>query len=246
MDDNREFQEDVERNIARQGNDSELREMSINWMKETGKYNYSYMFRWLGRPIIQFPQDIIAMQELIWDVKPDLIIETGVARGGSVIFYSSMLELLAGGGKVIGIDIDIREHNRREIESHPMYKNIILVEGPSTSDNVVQEVDEYVKLNGCKTILVALDSNHTHDHVLQELRSYSKYVTKGSYLVVFDTTIDNMPKGHFEDKPWDKGGNPKSAVKEFLEENDRFEIDTNLNSKLLISANLDGWLKCVK
>ena len=246
MDDSKQFKREVDTYIKMQGKDIALHEMSTRWLEQVGKYKYSYMFSWLGRPIIQFPQDIIAMQELIWEIKPDLIIETGVARGGSVIFYASMLELLGNGGKVIGIDIDIREHNRREIESHPMYKNVHLIEGSSTCDEIVQSVIDYIKLNKCENILVALDSNHTHEHVLHELRLYSPFVKKDGYIVVFDTVIEDLPNDYYHDKPWNKYDNPKTAVWAFLEENDRFEIDKKMNAKLLISVALDGYLKCVK
>jgi cephalosporin hydroxylase len=185
------------------------------------------------------------MQELIWDIKPDLIIETGVARGGSVIFYASMLDLINKNGKVIGIDIDIRTHNRIAIENHPMYKYICLIEGSSTSPNVLKEVKNYIKTNCCKNILVALDSNHTYDHVLTEMRLYSPFVNKGSYMVVFDTIIEDMPANSFNDRPWDKGNNPKIAVYKFLQENKRFDIDKKINDKLLISVAPDGYLKCI-
>ena len=245
MDDSKQFKDEVDNNIRMQGKDIALREATLNWVSKTDKYKYSYMFQWLGRPIIQLPQDIIAMQEIIWETKPDLIIETGVARGGSVIFYASMLELLGNKGKVIGIDIDIREHNRIEIEKHPMYKNICLIEGSSISDSVLHSVDDFITRNQSKRVLVALDSNHTHEHVLQELRLYSRYVHRGSYIVVFDTIIEDTPQGYFSDRPWDKGNNPKTAVWSFLTENNRFEIDKKINDKLLISVAPDGYLKCI-
>ena len=245
MDDRKQFKNEVVRNIELQGKDADLHKASINWIIDTVEYKYSYNFMWMGVPIIQYPQDIIAMQELIWDIKPDLIIETGVARGGSVIFYASMLELLGNSGKVIGIDIDIRSHNREEIEKHPMSKNIILIEGSSTSNDVICQVKHYIEKNECSKVLVALDSNHTHEHVLEELNAYSPFVTKNSYIVVFDTTVEDMPEGSFSDRPWDKGDNPKTAVKAFLQKNVNFEIDKSINSKLLISVALDGYLKRV-
>ena len=246
MDDRKQFSEEVEVNIVKQGQDISLHNASINWLKESAKYKHTYMFTWLGVPIIQLPQDIVAMQEIIWETKPDLIIETGIARGGSVIFYSSMLELLGNNGKVIGIDIDIRAHNRQTIESHPMSKNIHLIEGSSTSSEVLRTVDEFIKQNNSKNIMVVLDSDHTKDHVLEELRCFSSYVKKGSYIVVFDTTIEDMPEDFFKDRHWGKNDNPKAAVHAFLTENDRFEIDKRIDHKLLISVSLDGYLKCVK
>ena len=185
----------------------------------------------------------MAMQELIWQIKPELIIETGIAHGGSIIFYASMLELLGGNGLVVGIDIDIRAHNRREIEAHPMFKRIHLIEGSSIASEVVEEV--YGLAAGKAPILVALDSNHTHDHVLQELKLYSPLVTRGSYLVVFDTIIEDFPAGYFHDRPWDKGNNPKTAVSEFLAANKRFQLDEDLESKLLITVAPGGYLQCL-
>jgi len=230
--------------IKRAGDDEDLRELGLRWINTSARYSYSYNFTWLGRPIIQFPQDIVAMQEIIWQVKPDLIIETGIAHGGSLIFYASMLELIGEEGQVLGIDIDIREHNRVEIEKHPMFKRITMMEGSSTDEAVVGKVRELA--NGKKRVLVALDSNHTHNHVLKELELYSPLVRTGSYLVVFDTVIEDMPAGYFSDRPWDKGNNPKTAVWEFLRSNDRFVIDKNIENKLLLTVAPDGYLKCIK
>ena len=206
-------------------------------------YRYSYNFNWLGRTIIQIPEDIIAMQELIWQVKPDLIIETGIAHGGSLIFYASMLELIGGDGEVLGIDIDIRELNRVEIEKHPMFKRITMIQGSSIDGVIVKQVYKLAK--GKKRILIVLDSNHTQDHVLKELELYAPLVKKGSYLVVFDTAIEDIPEDLFPDRPWGKGNNPKTAVWEFLKTNDRFEIDKDFENKLLITVAPDGYLKCV-
>lgn len=184
------------------------------------------------------------MQEIIWNVKPDLIIETGIAHGGSLIFYASMLELLGGDGKVLGIDIDIREHNRREIEKHPMFKRITMIEGSSVDKTVVETVRKYAQ--GKKRVLVCLDSLHTHDHVLQELEAYSSLVTIGSYCVVFDTIVEDLPDEFSADRPWGKGNNPKTAIWEFLKQNDRFVIDKKIENKLLITVAPNGYLKCVK
>lgn len=230
--------------IQMQGQDKRLRSISNNFIELTSKYKYTYNFSWLGRPIIQFPQDIVAVQEIIWQVKPDLIIETGIAHGGSLIFYASMLELLGGDGRVLGIDIDIREHNRVEIEKHPMYKRIDMLEGSSIDEKIAKQVYDFAKDK--KKILVVLDSMHIHDHVLKELKLYSPLVTKGNYLVVFDTAIEDMPEDFFPDRPWGKGNNPKTAVWEFLKTNNRFEIDKEMESKLLITVAPDGYLKCVK
>jgi cephalosporin hydroxylase len=186
----------------------------------------------------------MAMQEIIWRVKPDLIVETGVAHGGALIFYASMLELLGGHGRVVGVDIDIRPHNRMEIENHPLFHRITLLHGSSTSEPVVRQVCDLA--TGRRRVLVALDSNHTHDHVLQELQLYSPLVTKGSYLVVFDTVIEDLPPHFFPDRPWGRGNNPRTAIDAFLKTNNRFQIDTDITAKLLITAAPDGWLKCMK
>ena len=231
-------------NLKAMSKNEELKKAAFEFMAKSAKYNYSYNFDWLGRPIIQFPQDIVVMQEIIWRVKPDLIIETGIAHGGSLIFSASMLELIGGDGDVLGIDIDIREHNRIEIEKHHMYKRITMIQASSVDDDVIKQVREFA--GGKKRVLVCLDSLHTHEYVLKELKLYSPLVTKGSYLVVFDTIIEDMPKGFFSDRPWGKGNNPKTAVWEFLKTTDRFVIDKEIENKLLITVSPDGYLKCIK
>jgi cephalosporin hydroxylase len=230
--------------IARMGADASLNATANDLLTKIAEYRYSYNFSWLGRPIIQYPQDMIAMQEIIWQVKPDLIIETGIAHGGSLVFYASMLELLGGQGQVLGIDIDIREHNRRAIEQHPMSKRITMMQGSSIDERLAADVREFAR--GKDRVLVTLDSNHTHDHVLAELHLYSPLVTKDSYLVVFDTIVEDMPEGFYPDRPWSKGNNPMTAVREFMKTTDRFEFDTEITHKLVISAAPDGYLRCVK
>jgi cephalosporin hydroxylase len=224
-------------------NKDNLQELTNQWFVESCKYKYSYNFSWMGRPIIQFPQDIMAMQEIIWQVKPDLIVETGIAHGGSLIFYASMLELI-GEGQVLGIDVDIRQHNRVEIEQHPMFKRITMIEGSSIDEEIAKQVYDLAK--GKSRILLVLDSNHTHDHVLKELELYSPLVTKDSYLVVFDTVVEDMPEDFFPDRPWGKGNNPKTAVWEFLKTNKRFKVDKDIEAKLLITVAPDGYLKCLE
>lgn len=237
------FQNECNERIENNVHDMKLQQSSKTFMKNTIRTKYSYNFSWMGRPIIQYPQDIIAMQEIIWNVRPDLIIETGIAHGGSLIFYASMLELL-GKGKVLGIDIDIREHNRREIEKHPMFKRITIIEGSSVEKNVIEKVHKYAQ--GKKRVLVCLDSLHTHDHVLRELEAYSPLVTRESYCVVFDTIVEDLPDEYSSDRPWGKGNNPKTAVWKFLEGNDRFVIDKEIENKLLITVCPEGYLKCVQ
>jgi cephalosporin hydroxylase len=198
----------------------------------------------MGRPIIQHPHDTIALQELIWQIKPDLIIETGIAHGGSVIFSASMLELLGGDGEVIAVDIDIRKHNRDEIEKHHMFRRIKLVEGSSVDEVTVNKVKELAA--GKKNVMVILDSNHTHDHVIKELELYTPFVSVNSYIVVFDTWVEDVPANYYPNRPWDKGNNPKTAVWEFLKTNKDFIIDKSIEYKLAITLAPDGYLKRIK
>ncbi|MDX8396335.1 MAG: CmcI family methyltransferase, partial [Mariprofundaceae bacterium] len=209
------FAHEVDQNITNLGNDSALQDMSTQWLQKAGAHGYTYNFTWMGRPIIQTPQDIMALQELIWSVKPDLIVETGIAHGGSLIFSASMLELIGDDGDVLGVDIDIREHNRVEIEKHSMFKRIRMIQGSSIDESIVKQVFNIAKNK--KRVLVILDSNHTHEHVAKELEMYSPLVKLGSYIVVMDTAVEDMPAGSFPNRPWDKGDNPKTAVWEFLE-----------------------------
>jgi len=245
IDDTMDFERQCNNEIQLMKKDLKLRKESLNYLNKVENYKYSYHFKWMGLPIIQYPQDIIAMQELIYLIKPDFIIETGVARGGSLIFYSSMLELL-GGGKVLGVDIDIREHNRKKIENHQMNKNIILIEGSSTDENVIKQIDTIISENNLQKGLVVLDSLHTHKHVLEELRLYCKYVKKGSYLIAFDTIIEHFSEDNITNRPWSRGNSPKTAVYEFLKENERFIIDEEIESKLLLTVCPSGYLKCIK
>ncbi len=242
-------EDQVALNVNQLGADRKLQKDSVAWIRNTAKYNYSYNFSWLGRPIIQYPQDVIAMQEIIWSVQPDLIIETGIAHGGSLIFSASMLELNAacGGSQdagVLGVDIDIRAHNREAIEAHPMFKRISMIQGSSIAPEVIEQVK--AKAAGKQRVLVCLDSKHTHDHVLAELRAYAPLASVGSYCVVFDTIIDDMPAEMFLDRPWGPGNNPKTAVREYLKTHPEFEIDKSMQQKLLITVGRDGYLKRVR
>mgnify|MGYP001964261672 FL=1 len=223
-------------------NEKDMQDLSREWMHKSIEDRYSYNFSWMGRPIIQYPQDMLAMQEIIWNVKPDLIIETGIAHGGSLIYYASLCELV-GHGEVLGIDIDIRPHNRVEIENHSMFKRIRMIEGSSIDQHIVDQVRELAK---DKRVIVVLDSNHTHAHVLAELRAYAPLVSVGGYCVVFDTVVEDLQPGSFPDRPWDVGDNPKTAVQEFLKENDNFEIDRDIESKIRITVAPDGYLRRTK
>jgi cephalosporin hydroxylase len=243
-----QFKQECANEIKAQGNNVELQKSTRSWMDAANSGKYSYHFEWMGRPIIQYPQDILAMQQIIWEVKPDLIIETGIAHGGSLIFSASMLELIASctgiEGEVLGIDIDIRAHNRKAIEEHPMYKRISMIQGSSIAPEIIAQVKE--KAKGKKRILVCLDSNHTHDHVLSELEAYAQLTTTGSYCVVMDTVIEDMPSDMFPDRPWGPGNNPKTAVWEYLKTHPEFEINKDIDHKLLISVAPDGYLKRVR
>jgi len=244
MSDFQQFEAENLRSVEAMARDAELHRLTQAWWERATAHRYSYHFRWMGVPIIQFPQDIVAMQELLWEVKPDLVIETGVARGGSVVFYASMLELIGGDGRVVGVDIDIRPHNRAAIETHRMAPRIHLIQGSSIDPQIVAQVRELARRH--QRILVVLDSNHTHDHVLQELELYSRFVTPGSYLVVFDTRIEHTPPELIGQRPWRKGDNPWTAVQAFLRRSDRFVVDMSVVDRLQITVCPDGFLKCVK
>lgn len=243
------FEVEVNANIDSLSLDKNLQSLSNDWLREITPRKYAYNFKWLGRPIIQCPQDIVAMQELIWLVQPDLIIETGIAHGGSLIFSASMLELnaICGGtqdAEVLGIDIDIRAHNREAIEAHPMIKRISMIQGSSIEPQIISQVREKAKEK--QKILIFLDSNHTHDHVLAELEAYAPLTSIGSYCVVFDTVIEDLPDDMFGDRPWGVGNNPKTAVWEYLKTHPEFEIDKSIQHKLLITVAPDGYLKRVR
>jgi len=227
--------------IKEMGQNLELKQKSIDWMLHADKFKYTYNFTWMGRPIIKFPQDIMALQEIIWTTKPDVIIETGIAHGGSIIFSASMLQLVNNNGRVIGIDIDIREHNREEIENHPMFSKIKMIEGSSTDPQIVEMIKKEIKPTD--KVMVILDSLHTHDHVLKELEMYSPLVSEGAYLILPDTFIEYFPKGYYSDRPWDVGNNPMTALRVFLDSNNSFEIDEEIVNKMMITEGFDGYLK---
>ncbi len=240
-----QFYEERNANIVRMGEDQEFRNQSLAWMIQADQYKYTYNFAWMGRPIIKFPADIIIQQELMWKLKPDLIIETGIAHGGSIVFSASMLEMMGIDGEVVAVDIDIREHNRKLIESHPMYKRITMYEGSSIDPAIVEKVKAHAI--GKKSVMVVLDSLHTHNHVLEELRAYAPLVTVGSYCILPDTFIEFFPAKYFShDRPWDVGNNPYTGMKAYLAETDEFEIDNQLTSKAMITETIDGYLRRVR
>ena len=249
MDPHKQFKHECAREITIQGEDNRLVKVSMAWMDQANACKYSYHYEWLGRPIIQYPQDIIAMQELIWSIKPDLIFETGIAHGGSLIFSASMLELNAACGgpqnaEVLGVDIDIRAHNREALEAHPMFKRITMIQGSSIAPDIIEQVK--AKAANKQRILVCLDSHHTHDHVLAEMEAYAPLTSVGSYCVVFDTIIEDMPAEMFPDRPWGLDNNPKTAVWEYLKTHPEFEVDKQMDHKLLISVAPEGYLKRVR
>ena len=229
-----------ERVTSYRADDCELRELSQQWLREAYRSKYMYNFTALGRPVIQLPQDIVAIQELLWRVKPDLVIETGIAHGGSLIMHAACL-VANGGGHVLGIDIDIREHNRVEIENHPMASHITMLEGSSIDPAMVERVHEFAARH--RNVLVILDSNHTHDHVLAELRGYAPLVSRGSYCVVLDTIVEDLPADAFPDRPWGPGNSPRTAIAAYLASDSGFEVDAELDAKLLITCAPGGFLR---
>ena len=252
------FSAEVDHRIRSQAANSPLQAAAADMARESILSQYSYNFSWLGRPIIQYPQDMVALQELIWLVKPDLIIETGIAHGGSLIFSASMLALLdmcdaseAGTTldprisqrKVLGIDIDIRAHNRTAIEAHPLAPRIQMIQGSSIEPDIIAQVHGIAA--NYSRVLVCLDSNHTHEHVLAELEAYAPLTSKDSYCVVFDTIVEDLPEDMFGDRPWGPGNNPKTAVHQYLQTHPEFVIDASIQQKLLITVAPDGFLKRV-
>lgn len=256
MNETEKFEREVQENIKSLMNDKDIQALSRIWIREIIPHKWVYNFSWLGRPAIQVPNDTWALQELVWKIKPDLIIETGIAHGGSLMISASLLALLdytdavttgevldpkSSKRKVIGIDIDIRQHNRQAIEQHPLSHKIQMFEGSSIDPSVIHAVKEASR--GYERILVCLDSNHTHDHVLAELEAYAPLVTSGSYCIVYDTIVEDMPESMFHDRPWHPGNSPKSAVTAFLNKCDDFVVDEKMDAKLLISVATGGFLK---
>lgn len=258
-DSNAEFLRDNAASIRQLGRSEELRTLTQDWINHAAEYRYTFLFSALGRPIIQFPQDMVAVHELIWSVRPDLVVETGIAHGGSLVHSASMLALLdmcdaiekgepfdprIARRMVLGVDIDIRSHNRAAIEAHPLASRILMIEGSSVAPDIVERVCAVAA--GYSRVMVFLDSSHTHDHVLAELRAYAPLVAEGSYCVVFDTIIEDMPGEMFPDRPWGPGDNPKTAVREYLESHPEFEVDESIQHKLMITVAPGGYLKRVR
>lgn len=230
---------------------------SQDWLRESMQKRYVYNFDWMGRPIIQYPQDMVAMQEIIWKTRPDVIVETGIAHGGSLILSASLLAMLDYADaveegtlldpanpkrRVVGVDIDVRAHNREAMEAHPMASRITMIEGSSVEASTIAQVKE--ALGDAKRVMVCLDSMHTHEHVIKELNAYGTMTTPGCYCIVFDSFVEDMPQGFFDDRPWDVGDNPKTAVHEWLPDHANFEIDDDYQAKLQITVAPDGFLRC--
>ena len=249
-----EYLNDIKSIAKKNGGSKEFRDISSAWMEISTRYKYSYLFTFMGRPIIQLPQDMVILQELIWNVKPDLIVETGIAHGGSLVLSASCLALLdvcetkegkpITPRKVVGIDIDIRKHNKEAIESHPLSHWIHTIQGSSIDSEVFSEIQNIAK--NYQKVLVILDSDHTFEHVFAELQLYSKLVSLGSYCIVFDTAIENLPKDLYPNRSWGPGNNPMKAVSKFIEENSDFEVDRQIDDRLMISVAPFGYLKKIK
>ena len=244
MTDPEQFEAEKRARIAAMAGDASFRNLSRDWFIASCRHRYSYHFTWLGLPVIQYPQDLIAMQEIIWRTRPEMIVETGIARGGSLVFFASMLEMLGGPGQVVGVDVDIRAHNRAAIERHVLSKRITLLEGSSVDPALAQRVGALAR--GLRSVLVVLDSNHTHEHVAQELELYSPLVRSGGYLLVLDTVVEDLPADLFPGRAWGPGNNPRTAVQAFLERNPRFQVDSEIESKLLLTVAPGGYLRCVQ
>lgn len=245
---NNEFDQEVASRVAGNGRDQALKQTAGAFLESSVRAKYSYNFSWLGRPVIQYPQDLVALQEIIWTVQPRLIVETGIAHGGSLIFSASILELNAACGgpadaHVLGIDIDIRPHNREAIEAHPLARRISMLQGSSIAPDIIEEVKR--RTGDAGPVLVCLDSNHTYEHVLAELHAYAPLATVGSYCIVFDTIVEDLPVEMFGDRPWRPGNSPQTAVREYVREHPEFRVATEVDDKILISVAPGGYLRRV-
>jgi cephalosporin hydroxylase len=251
-----QFNQERQTRLQAYGTDAPFKALSQQWLQESMRRQYVYNFDWMGRPIIQYPQDMVAMQELVWRVRPDLIVETGIAHGGSLVLSASLLALLdlsdaieagttldprVSRRKVLGVDIEIRSHNRAAIEAHPMASRIEMIQGSAIAPEVVEQVRAFAK--GYQRVMVCLDSMHTHEHVLCELDAYAPLVTPGSYCVVFDTFVEDMPPHFFADRPWDVGNNPKTAVRQWLSAHPEFEVDSTMQQQLQVTVAPQGFLR---
>jgi cephalosporin hydroxylase len=242
-DDRDQFERERREAAERMASDRKLAQAALEVNVAADEHDWSYQWSWLGLPVIQMPPDIVVLQEVIWETRPQLVIETGIARGGSLVLYASILELI-GEGEVLGIDVDIRAHNRHAIESHPLSRRIRMVEGSSLDDTVLSEARRAAE--AVERVMVVLDSDHTHEHVLAELRAYANLVTVGQFLVVADTFVEDIPVQEHRRRAWGQGNNPATALRAWLEEAEGFEPDPFVNAKLLLTASPGGYLRRVR
>jgi cephalosporin hydroxylase len=242
MFDRKEFDTERSSLIASLGSDVDLKRDGISFVNSSNLKKYAYTWNWMGLPVIQMPEDLIKVQEIIFETKPDIILETGVAWGGSLLFYASILKSM-NHGKVIGIDITIPEHNRTAIMNSRGSELVTLIEGSSVSQDIFKQVNAIIPRNA--KVLLILDSHHTHDHVMKELELWSPLVTKGNYLVVCDTIVEFIDAPADRVRAWSKGNNPFTATTDFLSSNIRFSTENEFNKKTLTSFHPHGFLLAI-
>ena len=216
-----------------------LRKKAIELIVQSDKFNYGYQWEWCGIPIIRHPDDIVLQQEIIWSLKPSHIIETGIARGGSLALSSSLLQICTGGGKVLGLDIKILEHAVQKLKPWVENKQVYIYECDSASTAAVTYAKNFLKDNKCP-VLVILDSNHTSEHVFNELNCFAPLIPVGSIVIVADTIIEEMPVDYYPNRPWGIGNSPLTAANRFLELNSNFKRDERWSRRSLMSEFRDG------
>lgn len=243
MFDREDFEASKRENARKQAADPQLTKLTNEFLTVSDRHNYFYQWTWCGLPLIQLPADIVALQELVWTCQPDVVVETGIAWGGSMVFFASIMELV-GKGRVIGVDVVLPDKNREAISRYPFSKRIELVHGSSIDPTVIAGVKAMIKPG--EKVMVILDSNHTHEHVLEELRAYAPLVSQGQYLIVSDTIVEDLPPQTHRKRPWGPGNNPKTALRAYMQETDRFEVDQYLNDKILTTCMPDGYVRCIK
>ena len=239
-----EFRTLLNEEAAKMNRDASLSGEAKKVLSDADHYHWVHQTSWMGEPILNLPQDMFAMQEIIYRTRPDFIVESGVAWGGSLLFYSTLMEIL-GGKLIIGIDVFIPDDLKERIGSHEkLSKRIRWINDSSTSEETLSKVKEIV--GDSRKVLVFLDSDHTHEHVLTELNLYAPLIGKGQYIICGDTIVEDVPEQKHRPRAWGPGNNPKTALMSFLDQNDRFEVDQNLENKLLFTCNPGGYLKCIK
>jgi len=237
--------EDLRRESAEEmHNDRDLRRQALDVLVRADHYRWIHQTNWLGEPTLNLPQDMFALQEIIFNTRPKFILELGVAWGGSLLFYATLMEAL-GGGRIIGVDIYLPDDLKARLGSHGrLSERLTLIDGSSIEAETLARVKSIV--GNCREVMVVLDSYHTHEHVLKELRLYSPLVGKGHYLVCGDTVVEDIPEQAHRSRPWGPGNNPKTALRQFLQENDRFVVDDYVDMKLLLSCSPGGYLKALQ